>query len=132
MKFLPEETQELDSRAIEIIKQRGSVDAPELAAVLGITPQSSRRMLIRMQSWGQLHVKRAGRLVRFAYGGDPVPTRERAEYKPFNGVDWAGSTMRLGCQDHLQIPSLMNEERVPHCPPVHGCVSSAAQLRRES
>ena len=132
MKFLPDEAEELDNQAIETIKQRGAVDAPELAGILGITPQSARRILTRLAGRGTLSTRREGRFVRFSYGGNVPPKREPIQYKPFSGVNWASSTMRPGCQDHLQIPSLMNEERIPHRTPVHGCVSSAALVRKES
>jgi hypothetical protein len=132
MKFLPEESEELDNRAIEIIQQFGSVDAPELASILGITAQSARRLLTRLVSWGTLHAKRTGRLVRFSYGGEPAPKREASEYKPFDGVNWASSTMRPGCQDFLKAPSLVHGERIEHRAPIHGCVSSAPQVRSEA
>ena len=128
MKTLLDELFEFDEKAIALLKQRGSSDAPSIAQALGITPQAARRMMERLKHQHRVHEERSGRFVTYVYGGNVVPKREPLEYKPFTGVNWSNSTMRPGCQDFLKAPSLVHGERVPHRAPIHGCVSSAPQV----
>ena len=128
MKTLLDEIFELDEQAIALLKQRGSADAPSIALALGISPQAARRMMERLKAQHRVHEERAGRFVTYVYGGNVVQKREPIEYKPFTGVNWANSTMRPGCQDFLNAPSLVHGERVEHRAPIHGCVSSAPQV----
>jgi hypothetical protein len=132
MKTLLDEIFELDEQAIALLKQRGSADAPSLALALGISPQAARRMMERLKAQHRVHEERAGRFVTYVYGGNVVQKREPIEYKPFTGVNWANSTMRPGCQDFLNAPSLVQGEQVPHRAPMHGCVSSAARFAGEA
>lgn len=129
MKTLLDELFEFDEKAIALLKQRGSADAPSIAEALGITPQAVRRMMERLKNQHRVHEQRTGRFVSYVYGGNVVPKRE--VFVPsgeFKGVDWSNSTMRPGCQDFLKAPSLVHGERVEHRPPIHGCVSSAPQV----
>jgi DNA-binding Lrp family transcriptional regulator len=132
MKVLEERLVARENEALAVLKQRGSVDTQELAEVLGITRQAAARVLERLKAQHHIHERRAGRYVSYVYGGMPAPKREPVEYKPFSGVNWANSTMRPGCQDFLKAPSLVHGERVEHRAPIHGCVSSAPQVRSEA
>ena len=128
MKTLLDELFEFDEKAIALLKQRGSSDAPSIAEALGITPQAARRMMNRLKAQHRVHEQRSGRFLTYFYGGNVAPKRDPIEYKPFTGVNWSNSTMRPGCQDFLKAPSLVHGERVEHRAPIHGCVSSAPQV----
>jgi hypothetical protein len=123
---------ELDELAINILKQRKTVDVPTIAAALGITQSSARRTLDRLRHQNRVHEQRNGRFVTFIYGGSVAPKRETPEYKPFGGVNWASSTMRPGCQDFLKAPSVVHGQPVEHRAPMHGCTSSAARFSGEA
>ena len=44
-----------------------------------------------------------------------VQTRDRTvSSELFKGVNWSASMQRPGCQDHLQVPSLRGNRRIPH------------------
>lgn len=47
---------------------------------------------------------------------------------PFSGLDWSGSMLRPGCQDHQLVPSRRGDVRVPHRGPMGIC---GARKRRE-
>jgi DNA-binding Lrp family transcriptional regulator len=132
MNLLEERLDARDNEALAVLKQRGSVDIQGLAEVLGITRQAAARTLERLKAQHKIHERRSGRYLSYVYGGMPAPKREPVEYKPFSGVNWANSTMRPGCQDFLKAPSLVHGQRVEHRAPIHGCVSSAPQVRSES
>lgn len=40
---------------------------------------------------------------------------------PFAGIDWSGSMLRTGCQDHQLVPSRRGEVWVPHRGPMGIC-----------
>jgi hypothetical protein len=133
MKALEDRLAEFDEAAIAILKQRGSTDATTLAAALGITPQAARRMMGRLKAQHRVHEQRAGRFITYIYGSNATPLRERSvPAGKFDGVNWASSTMRPGCQDFLDAPSLVHGEHIPHRAPMHGCVSSAARFSGEA
>jgi hypothetical protein len=133
MKTLLDELFEFDEKAIALLKQHGSADAITIAAALGITPQSARRMMNRLKGQNRVHEQRAGRFINYVYGGSVVPKREvHIPRGDFNGVNWASATMRPGCQDFLKAPSVVHGEHVPHRAPMHGCTSSAARSAGEA
>jgi hypothetical protein len=56
-----------------------------------------------------------------------VPPRTYQSRQPFNGVDWSASTMRPGCQDHLQYPSRRSDGLHPYRAPILNASSSMAR-----
>jgi len=133
MRTLLDELFEFDEKAIALLKQHGSADAPMIAAALGITPQAVRRMMNRLKGQNRVHEQRSGRFISYVYGGSVVPKREvHIPSGDFHGVNWASSTMRPGCQDFLKAPSLVHGQPVEHRAPMHGCTSSAARFSGEA
>lgn len=66
------------------------------------------------------------RLSRHVKASEPAPVEVKRpifDRPVFAGVDWGTSTMRPGCQDHLQHPSRRGNALVPYRAPILNAAS---------
>ena len=118
----------------QLLLEHQELTIPKLSRLTMYSETSVRSALNRLRESRQVHeVRIKNRLVyRVGAPHESPPSRVApwvADTTPYRGVDWSRSTTRRGCQDFLQLPTRVNDERRAYRTPVYAFTPTTTRER---